>query len=293
MQRLATLALLFPLAAVTQGPAHRPEFDVASVRQSAPDAPTKGFGLLNPFLDLAPKTGLFSANLRLSDYISFAYKINDPSQLRPLFEQMPGWTRTELYDIEARSDGATTRDQLRLMLRTLLEDRFKLKLHTEEHQQPVYDLVLEKAGKTGPQLRPHPADKPCTERPAGVGGGITNAEPPTFCGVDVYRNEGRFHVRMIDGSLEEAALALSGIASFMGGLESHPVQDHTGLTGHYDMDLEFLGQRPPDAPPPTDADPTGPPFSDALKVQLGLKLTKQSGTVQTFIVDHVERPSAN
>jgi len=284
--------LLLSLTASAQTPAHKLEFDVASVRQSPPDTPARGFGLLNPFLDLAPKTGLFSADLRLSDYIGFAYHISDPSQLRPLYEQMPEWTRSDLYDIEARSETAPTRDQLRLMLRAVLEDRFKLKLHTESHQQTVYDLVLDKPGKPGPDLRPHPADKPCEDRPAGVGGGIANAPPPPFCGVDVYRHEGRFHVRMIDGTMEEAALALSGIASFMGGLESHPVQDHTGLSGHYDMDLEFVGQRPPDAPT-ADPEPTGPSFSDALKIQLGLKLTRQPGTVQAYIVDHVERPTEN
>jgi uncharacterized protein (TIGR03435 family) len=287
--RALAVVFLVPLACAAQ----KPVFDVVSVRQSPPDTPARGFGLLNPFLDLAPKTGLFSANLRVSDYIGFAYHISDPSQLRPLFEQMPDWTRRESFDIEARSDTAPTRDQLRGMLRTVLEDRFKLKVHTEAHQETVYALVLERTGKIGPELRPHPADAPCLERPANVGGGIGSAPPPPYCGVDVYRHEGRFHVRMIEGSLTEAALALSGVASFMGGLESHPVQDHTGLSGRFDMDLEFVPQRPADAPPASDTEPTGLPFSDALKVQLGLKLTKQTATIDVFRVDSVERPSDN
>jgi len=291
-----TLAAILLLSAACA--AQEPTFEVVSVRQSEPGAPPKGFGLLNPFLNVAPKSGLFSFNLRVSDYVGFAYRINDPSQLRPLYDQMPRWSQTDLYDIEARSETTPTRDQLRLMLRAVLEDRFKLKVHTEPRQQTVYDLVLDKtgkdkAGKLGPQLRPHPADAPCQERPINSPGTIQSAAPPPYCGTDLYRHEGKYHMRMIDVTFEQAALALSGAAGFLGGMENHPVQDHTGLSGRFDLDLEFVAQRPPDAPPASDSETFGVPFPDALKTQLGLKLTRQTGSVEVFLVDHVEKPSEN
>jgi uncharacterized protein (TIGR03435 family) len=292
------MLLRFPaLAAVllssAASAAQKPTFEVVSVRQSAPDAPPKGFGLLNPFMDLPPRSGLFSFNLRVSDYVGFAYRINDPSQLRPLYEQMPRWTQTDLYDIEARSETTPTRDQLRLMLREVLEDRFQFKVHTETRRQTVYGLVLDQAGKLGPRLRPHPSDAPCQERPINAPGAIQSSAPPPYCGTDLYRHEGRYHMRMIDVTIEQAALALSGAAGFLGGMENHPVQDHTGLSGRFDLDLEFVAQRPPDAPPAPDSEASGLPFSDALKTQLGLKLTKQTGAVEVFLVDHVEKPSEN
>lgn len=289
--RFRTLAAVLLLSAACA--AQNPVFDVVSVRQSPPDTPPKGFGLLNPFLDMAPKSGLFSFNLRVSDYVGFAYKISDPSQLRPIYEQMPRWSQTDLYDIEARSEITPTRDQLRLMVRAVLEDRFKMKTHTEARQQTVYDLVLDKAARFGPQMRPHTDDVPCLERPINTGGAILSAAPPAYCGTDLYRHEGRFHLRILGVTLEQAALALSGVASFMGGMENHTVQDHTGLTGRFDMDLEFVAARPPDAPAAQDSDISGMPFPDALKAQLGLKLTKQTGTVEVLLVDHVERPSEN
>lgn len=286
-----TFAAVFVLS--TACAAQKPVFDVVSVRISPPEAPAKGFGLLNPFLDLPPKSGLFSANLRVSDYVGFAYRINDPSQLRPVYEQMPRWSQTELYDIEARSEGTPTRDELRQMVRTVLEERFKLKVHTEARQLPVYDLVFDKSGKPGPQLRPHPADAPCEDRPPNTPGGIKTSEPPPYCGTDLYRHEGKYHLRVIDGTIEQAALALSGVAGFMGGMENLPFRDRTGLAGHFDLDLEFVAQRPADAPPLPDNEPTGPTFPDALRAQLGLKLIRQTGSVSVFLVDHVERPSEN
>ena len=282
-----TVTLLLSAASIAQMPdwqkaagGHQ-SFEVASVRPSPPGTAPKGFGLLNPFLDGAPGTSLFSFSLRVSDYVGFAYRINDPSQLRPVYEQMPRWTQTDLYDIEARSESKPTRDQLRLMLREVLEDRFKFKIHTEPRQQPIYDLVFDPTskGKPGPQLRPHPADSPCQERPINSPGGIGSAAPPPYCGTDVYRIEGRFHLRMIDVTMEQAALTLSGAAGFLGGMENRPIQDHTGLHGRFDLDLEFVPQRPPDAPATPDSEVSGVPFPDALKNQLGLRLTRQTGTV--------------
>ena len=89
------------------------EFEVASVRQSALDAPRRGYVDLLPFDGPPPASGLFSANLQLLNYMLFAYKIVDTSQTRQLMGQLPKWAETTQFNIEARSEVTPTRDQLR------------------------------------------------------------------------------------------------------------------------------------------------------------------------------------
>jgi len=68
---------------------------------------------------------------------------------------LPKWVSTDSFDVQARAEGNSTQDQMCLMLRSLLADRFGLTVHVETAQPPVLALVLEKPGKTGPKLRPH------------------------------------------------------------------------------------------------------------------------------------------
>jgi len=89
-------------------------------------------------------------------------------------------------------------------------------------------------------------------------------------------------------TMAQIATALSG----MGNL-GHPVIDETGLTGRFDFTLEYTPEVPSNRIPPPDIDPPGPTFLDALTQQLGLKLEPQKGSVDVWVVDHIERPSEN
>ncbi len=136
-------------------------FDVASVKEDKSDAnPHANFPLT--FADDHPSTGgLFAVvNFRLGSYIGFAYKLT-PSQQQLVRAQLPKWATMESFDIEAKAQGNPTKDQMRLMMQSLLADRLKLAVHHETRQLPVFALVLVKPGKTGPQLRPHIDDPPC------------------------------------------------------------------------------------------------------------------------------------
>jgi uncharacterized protein (TIGR03435 family) len=75
--------------------------------------------------------------------------------------KLPKWTSTEYFDIQARAVGSPTKDQLRLMMQSLLAERFRLAIHNETRQLPVFALVLVKSGKTGPHLQAHAADDSC------------------------------------------------------------------------------------------------------------------------------------
>jgi uncharacterized protein (TIGR03435 family) len=265
-------------------------FEVASVRLSKPDAPERGREFLAPFDDLAPKGGLFRANVRLFGYILFAYKISDASQWPSLMEHLPKWAQTDQFDIEARAEGSPTKDQLRLMMQSLLEERFKLVIHTETRQLPVYALVLDEPGKLGAQFHPHPDNVPCSDRPDKPVPVAPGAAPPPYCGVDVWRVNGRLHARMVDVPMEQIASLLGGFAGFLGGRDPRPILDRTGLSGKFDMNIEFVKDS---GGPGTDSDVSGPTFTAALKNQLGLKLVKQTGAVPVFVIDHIERPSEN
>lgn len=267
------------------------EFEVASVRKSTPDAPSKGSEFLIP-LDIPfvfPK-GLFSANAPLFAYIGFAYKISDFSQYRSLMDHLPAWAQNERFDIEARADGNPTTDQVRLMVQSILEERFKLVTHVENRERPVYALVLDKAGTLGPQVRPHPEGAPCVQNPNGAGGHSSDAEHHTdFCGWNEWLVDGRIHMKFVKVSMGNIAIYVTGAGTMLGGMESRPVVDETGLSGDYDMDIEFAKIAEPDA----DSGVGGATFMQALTKQLGLKLVKQSGAVPTFVIDHVELPSEN
>jgi uncharacterized protein (TIGR03435 family) len=138
------------------------EFDVASVKQnkttpSPPNQPYMNFPMGSGDM-YSPNGGNFIArNLPLFFYIQFAYKMTG-GQVDDLLKQMPDWAKTDRFDIEAKATGEPTKDQMRLMVQSLLADRFKLAVHHEIEQVPVFALELAKPGKTGPNLRLHPAD---------------------------------------------------------------------------------------------------------------------------------------
>jgi uncharacterized protein (TIGR03435 family) len=132
-------------------------FEVASVRQNKTnDKPSMNVDPTT-FESFSPTGGLYSArNIVLVQYIAFAYKLNN-KQLQSVVSQVP-WTMTTRFDIEARGEGNPTKDQYRLMMQSLLAERFKLTVHFETRQVPVYGLVLAKPEKLGPQLRVHQPD---------------------------------------------------------------------------------------------------------------------------------------
>ncbi len=148
------------------------EFDVASVKRdmAAPSPTTRAANMaLGPQGAFTPTGGLFSANNRtLEEYVLFAYRLT-PAQDQSFEAQEPKWAQDNRYDIQARASGNPNKDQFRLMVQALLADRFKLAVHWETKQIPVFALVLDKPGKLGPKIQPHPSDAslvPSPSRPA-------------------------------------------------------------------------------------------------------------------------------
>lgn len=174
-----------------------------------------------------------------------------------------GWIDSERYDILAKADGQPTRQQMQLMLRSLLADRFKLVVHKETREKPAYALVLARPdGKPGPGLRRSEVDCSPANR---------DKAPKGACGFRAA--QGLIASRSATMEMLAAELILTG----------RLVVNRTGLTGAYEFDLRWT---------PDEFD-TSSELITALREQLGLKLEPIRAPVEVIVIDKAERPSEN
>ena len=200
----------------------------------------------------------------------------------------PSWIDSEHFDIEARAEGNPGMEQKRLMIQSLLESRFKLIVHHETRQLPVFALVLSKPGEIGPQLVPHSNDAKCTDPAAGPppppGPG---EQTPAFCG--------GFFMSARPGTLRESGnnVSMDMFAAMLIQSVDRPVLDRTGLSGAFDLTLDFAPVAGPGSQSGA-SDPSAPPsIFTAVQEQLGLKLESTTGPVDVLVIDHVEEPMPN
>jgi len=131
-------------------------FEVASVKaNTTTDPPTSRFPL-GPGDAYLPGTLFAATNQPLINYIRFAFGRSQGELLR-----LPAWVYDERFDIQGRTLGDPRKEDMRLMVRTLLVDRFGLTWHLEPREEPVFELVVSKPGTLGPQLTRHGDDQPC------------------------------------------------------------------------------------------------------------------------------------
>ena len=186
----------------------------------------------------------------------------------------PEWIRSDRYDLEARASGPTTEKQMMQMLQLLLAERFRLQVHTEQREEPVYHLVVAKGG-----LR---IQKRTNENCVRADRTHPGEAPSNPCGNNITMRKGN-HVEwtVVNSDMQHMVGALS--------VAGHPVIDKTGVVGTFDVHLEFA-----DAQPDSEAsiDPSVPSIFAALD-QLGLKLEPAKGMVDVLVIDHIERPTPN
>ena len=215
-------------------------------------------------------------NMPLREVIRFAYGLQ-PFQI----SGGPEWIHSTGYDIVVKGDAPTGIDQMGLLLRTLLTDRFKLRVHHEPRELSVFALVKARSdGTIGPRLRPSETD--CSS--------AATAEPP--CGM--WREEAA-HISARGVTMEQLAMHMTSVSHRV----NRAVLDRTGLTGTFDLDLEFF--RPVDAalarfPTVTavlEAFGLVTSAFTAVREQLGLKLEEQRGPVDLLVIDGAERPTEN
>ena len=286
------IAAVAPLRAVRQvqtpsDGAQQPPlvFETASVK------PNKS-GAEERLIRMDPRGGsLAVTNMQLRELITFAYQIQ-----RFQLEGGPDWIASDRFDILARperevpSTGAGL-DPLRMMLRTLLADRFKLVMHKETKELPIFELVLAREdGKLGPQLRPAAVD--CAARAAAARAGTP---PPASSGPP---GPGSCGSTMNPLRIRGGGVTLALLASLLEGPAQRLVIDRTGLAGNWDLEVNYTpdqSQVPPSlagAPLPG-LDPNGPSLFAALEEQLGLKLRPARGPVDVLVIDSVQQPTPN
>jgi len=231
------------------------QFEVASLKPSQPGAKAGG---IRP----APGGRRYTvAGVPLKLLFTVAYRIREDQ-----ISGGPGWMGTDLFDMNAEAERPSSMDELHVMLQNLKE-RFKLRMHSETKERPVYVLTVDKAGV---KMNPHEigsAGDPWIEQP---GFGKINAR---FTPMDYFAWRPSL---ILDRS----------------------VLDRTGLKGGYDFDLSWTPDLPPGFPEGglingQPVDTSGPTVFAALEKQLGLKLEPQKGPVEVLVIDHVEKPVEN
>jgi uncharacterized protein (TIGR03435 family) len=271
-------------------------FDSATVKPTAADAPMEGLAFMIGLGQQLPPQGLLRMTGPLPPFIIFAYGVQDEVEARAMRAKLPEWAQKQKFTVIARPpDASPTQEQLRLMMRSLLEERFALKAHRETHTGTVNLLQVVKSGMTGPGLKQHDAAQTCVHRVSN--GAQTGPEPgktaSVVCGLELHQTaDGLFHVSMVDVTLPEACTLLGGLAGVLGGRGMDIVTDATGLTGKWDITLDFLPEREgPGNSSQSSADLSGPGFIAALEKQLGLRLKKGAGQIEDLIIDHIAQPT--
>jgi len=280
--------------AQSQPPTPRPEFEVATIKPNAGDSQRSSIGSQSP--------GTLSAeNVPLALLIQQAYSVRSFQ-----VQGLPGWIESERYDLHAKakvdaSPAPQNRESINksfaemlVMLQVLLEDRFNLKFHRETKELPVYALSIAKGGPKLPKADCVMYDPENPPGPTAAG-----QKRPNFCGnINMGRSGSN---RTLDAA---GATMQSLIERALPNIVGRIVIDKTGLTGTFNVHMEW-GADAPMPPPPGSAgandparpapstDTQGPSIFSAIQEQLGLRLEATKGPVEVLVIDHVEKPGAN
>ena len=248
-------------------------FAVASVKANT-------FGERGSSSQNALPDGYAVTNQPLRGLISFAYGV-------PLFKLSgaPDWVSTDRFDIDAKSDHRITGDEKLAMLRTLLEERFKLKVHRETHEGRIYALVMARGDrKPGPNLLSTTPDCGAIVAARQRGEPLPpvqarrDAPPPCTASTSPVR-------------FRASVIQIRSFAGWLGMAIRETIVDQTGLSGWFDIDLTVSQEPSPKVPPDALTAASATSIGPFLEEQLGLKLEPTTGPVDVLVIDHVEKPT--
>jgi uncharacterized protein (TIGR03435 family) len=316
MRKYLLVCIFVSVAALGQQPA----FEVASIRSAAqitPEMITSGKLHVGMKVD-AGKVDIGYLSLR--ELIPMAYDV------KPFQVTGPDWLSAQRFDILAKLPEGATKEQVPAMLRALLEDRFKLKAHIENKEQPVYSLEV---AKNGPKFKEAPAQTDAPQEPQGkadlvIGAGdqqvrINRAGPGQNGGQSMVMSGGQNGTTKVtmgaNGQMhmEMERMTMTALAQALTPMLDRPVVDHTDLKGAYTIALDLSMQDlmqvaraagvggagaagfPPAAggpagfaPGPIASDPSGGSIFMSVQ-QLGLRLDKTKAPMESLVVDSVEK----
>lgn len=273
----ATLfALLSCAAAFAQG------FEVASIKPAGPMEMNK------IRIGMSTDKGMLRyTNVSLRDCIRIAYHVKD-------FQvDGPDWINSTRFDIEAKFPDGATEEQVPEMLQALLAERFKLVVHRESKEHPIYALV---AGKNGAKLK--------AAESKGGNTGDADSGPNVIARTGAPLPRGAMMMRMSPGGmhLQTPSVTLAGLSEALSRFMERPIVDMTGIEGQYDFDLSFMpetmgmarklaGIAPGadhSAPPPDANIEQAQSLFDAIAAY-GLKLEPRKAPVEIVTVDRIEK----
>jgi uncharacterized protein (TIGR03435 family) len=276
--RLIGVALVASIILAQSQTENTPKFEVTSVK------PNKSPDLSKGLLQFLPSGRFIATNIPLIRVIAAAWSLALQSQRLSLASgvKMPD----DIYDIEATAEegtfppGVTAEARtlkMRLMIQALLEDRFKLRVHIETKEQPVYALVV---GKGGPKLEKSKFQEPnCTEE----------FGPKFFSNPACHWLDGGQKAGLHGGSV-----TIASVVEYLQNFTDRPLFDQTGLTGFYNIQTEgWVPMRvTPQSGDASVNDPDRPTLFNVFE-KLGLHMESQRAVIEMFVIDHVEKPSEN
>jgi len=289
--------MLVPQSPAQSAPATTPKFEVASIRKGCPGSEGANGPPASWMDHRIPGRLSFCAilvNLIDSAYYHYAGGHLNPSPIRPPHIGDPSWFESDKYMLNAKAEGNASQEMMRgPMLQALLEERFKLKVHWEAKEVPVYNLTVAKGGPKLQQFK----EGSCFLMDPRQGPPAT-PNPGPWCSNRISRKGSTAVVDWRGLSLDLFARQV------LIGVVDRPVIDKTGIAGKFTFHLEFSPDQATPALLPGGAldngqagpatDPVGgrTVFS-AIQEQLGLKLVPAKGPRDFLVIDHVERPSEN
>lgn len=291
MKKLAAFLLVVATLAA-QSEKKKLAFDVVSIKLNNSGDNRRMIG--NP-----PGGQFTTTNVPLRQIMVLAYGERSAGGPIPDVEitGLPGWATTDGYDVQAQPEAGVTPtpQQRQEMLQSMLEDRFKLKVRRETKSAPIYALVI---GKDGVKAKLSEDQTPFNPAGPPPGGPPPPAPPPPAAGrgPSMTGPMPRGMIMMGLGQLRAGSHTMATFAGVLTGQAGRKVVDKTGLTGLYDIDLKWLPEQLPNGaalPPSVEIDTTLPGLFTAIQEQLGLRLAPETGQVDTFVVESVQRPSEN
>ena len=225
--------------------------------------------------------GRFTSTGSLRMLIRTAYSVQERQ-----LEGGPAWADRDLYDITAQADGKATPDAMRQMLRTLLAERFSLRLRSEHREMPVYGLVVVKQGRLNATTVDCDAVAARARRDTPPPAPSPGERPP--CGV-----------WFAPGRLVAGGLTMTALATNLSQWTDRVVIDRTELRGSYDVELRWAPDHLPSVPTPLSTSDSfsvastalnAPALPIALEEQLGLRLEAQRGLGEVLVIEEIDRP---
>lgn len=242
-----TALLLTALASYGQSAAAPPKYDIASIKPNTDTDFRFAFRI-------EPGGSLSATGITLQRLMMSAFNVQDFRIVGG-----PEWLTARRWDVQAKPDRPATQDQIRSMLRALLETRFHLRSHSEVRQLPVFELSVDRKGPKVPRVK----------------------DP-----------EEKLDVRLGPGSIQLTNNTAATFASQLSYSLNRPVVDKTNLSGKFDFALRWTPD-PSETPDQPASAPIGPSIFTALAEQLGLRLKAAHGPVEVIVIDGVQLPQAN